>query len=68
VPIDRILLKLVPSNIYGSEQFLKSGAGKETQEIYEGLHSARREAGCVSISGMSPPSNVSCNEMYHLAV
>ena len=47
MPIDTIFPKLVPLNIYGSEQFLKSGAGKEMQEIYEGLHSARREAGCV---------------------
>jgi hypothetical protein len=43
VPIDRIFPELVLLNGHGSEQFLKSGTGKEIQEIYEGLQSARRD-------------------------
>ena len=41
--IDRIFPKIVLLNVYGSEQFLKSGTGKEIQEMYEGLQSARRD-------------------------
>ncbi|KIM44321.1 hypothetical protein M413DRAFT_443329, partial [Hebeloma cylindrosporum] len=41
--IDRIFPKLVQLTISGSDQFLKSGTGKEIQEIYAGLQSARKD-------------------------
>ena len=41
--IDRVFPKLVVLSISGSAEFLKSGVGKEVQEIYEGLQSARKD-------------------------
>src|SRR5258708_8957519 len=38
--IDRIFPKIMMLNIYGSEQFLKSGTGNVIQEMCEGLQSA----------------------------
>ena len=56
--IDRIFPNLVVLIISGSPPFLKSGVGKETQEIYEGLQSTRKDQkkrDNVSISSMSSP-------------
>jgi hypothetical protein len=41
--IDRIFPELVVLNISGSPPILKSGVGREIQEIYEGLQSARMD-------------------------
>jgi len=41
--IDRIFPELVVLNIAGSPPVLKSGVGKEIQDIYEGLQSARED-------------------------
>jgi len=40
--IDRIFPDLEVLNISGSPPFLKPGIGKEIQEIYEGLQSAKK--------------------------
>jgi len=41
--IDRIFPKLVVLNTSGSPPVLKAGVGKDTQEIYEGLQSTRKD-------------------------
>ena len=41
--IDKIFPYLVVLGISGSPPFLKSGVGKEIQEIYQGLQSARKD-------------------------
>ena len=65
--IDRIFPNLVLLSIDEPEQFLKSGTGKEIEEIYEGLQSARKDQDQVSITSTSHQGrHVTCAYIYHV--
>jgi hypothetical protein len=69
--IDRIFPKIVLLNIYGSEQFLKSGTGKEIQEMYKGLQSARRDQrkrdNIFMPSTFHRARHATCTHIYHVS-
>ena len=71
--IDKIFPDLVVLYIYGSPPFLKSGVGKEIQEIYQGLQSARKDHDQRKWDQVSISSTfhwrrcVACTYIYHIA-
>jgi len=71
--IDKIFPDLMVLDISGSPPFLKSGVGKEIQEIYEGLQSARkdhdqRKRDQVSISSTFHQGRpVTCTYVYYVS-